>query len=163
MLFKDIKQNYSVHILDKDNVSYIQGKVVSVSFPHMDNTNPMAMGKTVVDVVIDADGKSATYTIPENMGIVYAGNLVLSTDKDGIIREVEALKTSSEQYLESVDKTRQVLEKSTSLLAELNPEIKAKQENELRLSNLENTMKDIQSDMKDFKEMMSGFIKEMKG
>lgn len=163
MLFKDIKQNYPVHILDKDNVSYIQGKVVSVSFPHMDNTNPMSMGKTVVDVVIDADGKSATYTIPENMGIVYAGNLVLSTDKDGIIREVEALKTSSEQYLKSVDKTRKVLEKSTSLLAELNPEIKAKQENELRLSNLENTMKDIQSDMKDFKEMMSGFIKEMKG
>lgn len=163
MLFKDIKQNYPVHILDKDNVSYIQGKVVSVSFPHMDNTNPMSMGKTVVDVVIDADGKSATYTIPENMGIVYAGNLVLSTDKDGIIREVEDLKTSSEQYLKSVDKTRQVLEKSTSLLAELNPEIKAKQENELRLSNLENTMKDIQSDMKDFKEMMSGFIKEMKG
>lgn len=156
MLFKDIKQNYPVHILDKDNVSYIQGKVVSVSFPHIDNTNPVVIGKTVVDVVIEADGKSATYAIPENMSIAYAGNLVLSTDKDGIIREVEAMKTSSEQYLNAVDKTKQVLEKSTSLLAELNPEIKAKQENEQRLSKMESSIEEL-------KNMFAGFMKEMKG
>lgn len=163
MQFKDIKQNYPVYILDKQNVKFTQGKVLSVSFPHMDNSNPMSMGKTVVDVVIEAEGKSATYAIPESMNVAYAGELVISTDRDGIIREVEALKNNSEQYLKGVDKTREVLEKSKSLLAELNPEIKAKQENEQRLSNLENTIKNIQTDMKDFKEMMSDFIKEMKG
>lgn len=156
MQFKDIKQNYPVYILDKQNITYIQGKVASVSFPHMDNSNPMAVGKTVVDVVIEAAGKSATYTIPENMTMAYAGDLVLSTEKDGIIREVEAMKNTSEQYLKGIDRTREVLEKSTSLLAELNPEIKAKQENEQRLTNLENSLHEL-------KEMMSGFIKEMKG
>jgi hypothetical protein len=79
MQFKDVKQNYPVYILDKQNVTYKQGKVTSVSFPHIDNTNPMAMGKTVVDVAIEADGKTATYAIPDSMSIAYAGDLVLST------------------------------------------------------------------------------------
>lgn len=37
---------------------------MSVSFPHIDNSNTMSMDKMVVDVVIEANGKSATYSIP---------------------------------------------------------------------------------------------------
>lgn len=156
MLFKDIKQNFPVYILDKQNMSFTQGKVQSVSFPHIDNSSPMGMGKTVIDVAIEADGKSGTYAMPENLSVVYAGNIVLSTDRDGIMREVEAMKTSAEQILASVDKQRDIVEKSTALLTELNPEYKAKQQNEQRLSNLESSMKEL-------KDMMAGFIKEMKG
>lgn len=156
MLFKDIKQNFPVYILDKQNMSFTQGKVQSVSFPHIDNSSPMGMGKTVIDVAIEADGKSGTYAMPENLSVVYAGNIVLSTDRDGIMREVEAMKTSAEQILASVDKQREIVEKSTALLTELNPEYKAKQQNEQRLSNLESSMKEL-------KDMMAGFIKEMKG
>lgn len=156
MLFKDIKQNFPVYILDKQNMSFTQGKVQSVSFPHIDNSSPMGMGKTVIDVAIEADGKSGTYAMPENLSVVYAGNIVLSTDRDGIMREVEAMKTSAEQILASVDKQKEIVEKSTALLTELNPEYKAKQQNEQRLSNLESSMKEL-------KDMMAGFIKEMKG
>lgn len=156
MLFKDIKQNYPVYILDKQNVKFTQGKVQSVSFPHIDNSSPMGMGKTVIDVVIEADGKSATYAMPESLSVVYAGDIVLSTDRDGILREIEAMKTSAEQVLASIDKQKDIVDKSTALLAELNPEYRAKQENEQRLSSLENSMKEL-------KEMMTGFIKEMKG
>lgn len=156
MLFKDIKQNFPVYILDKQNMSFTQGKVQSVSFPHIDNSSPMGMGKTVIDVAIEADGKSGTYAMPENLSVVYAGNIVLSTDRDGIMREVEAMKTSAEQILSSVDKQKEIVEKSTALLTELNPEYRAKQQNEQRLSNLESSMKEL-------KDMMAGFIKEMKG
>ena len=156
MLFKDIKQNFPVYILDKQNMSFTQGKVQSVSFPHIDNSSPMGMGKTVIDVAIEADGKSGTYAMPENLSVVYAGNIVLSTDRDGIMREVEAMKTSAEQILASVDKQKEIVEKSTALLTELNPEYRAKQQNEQRLSNLESSMKEL-------KDMMAGFIKEMKG
>lgn len=163
MLFKDIKQNFPVYILDKQNMSFTQGKVQSVSFPHIDNSSPMGMGKTVIDVAIEADGKSGTYAMPENLSVVYAGNVVLSTDRDGIMREVEAMKASAEQVIASINKQKEIVEKSTKLLTELNPEYKAKQENEQRLSNLENSMREFQSSMKDLKEMMSGFIKDMKG
>lgn len=156
MLFKDVKQNYPVFILDKQNVKFTQGKVQSVSFPHMDNSAPIGMNKTVIDVVIEADGKSATYAMPENLSIVYAGDIVLSTDKDGIVREIEAMKMSAEQVLNSVDRQKEIVERSSKLLVDLNPDFKAKQENEQRLSNLENSMKEL-------KEMMTGFIKEIKG
>lgn len=35
MLFKDIKQNYPVYILDKAEMTFQQGKVTSVSLPRM--------------------------------------------------------------------------------------------------------------------------------
>nr|DAH23874.1 MAG TPA: hypothetical protein [Bacteriophage sp.] len=35
----------------------------------------------VIDVTIESNGKTATYTIPENLSVTYAGDIVLSTDK----------------------------------------------------------------------------------
>lgn len=155
MLFKDIKQNYPVFILDKQNVTFIQGKVTSVSLPHMDNSNPIVMGKSVIDVTIEADGKGATYTMPEDKSMVYAGNLVLSTDRDCIAREVEAMKTSAEQAIANVEKQKEIVEKSTVLLTELNPVFKEKQENEKRLSKMEDSIGKLEN-------MFAQFMKEFK-
>lgn len=156
MLFKDIKQNYPVFILNKQDITFSQGKVTSVSLPHMDNSNPMVMGKSVVDVAIEVENKSATYTIPENLSIVYAGDIVLSTDRDGIMREVEAMKASAEQAIKNVERQKAIAEKSTLLLTELNPVFKEKQANEQRMAKMENSIEDLRN-------MISGFIKEMKG
>lgn len=156
MLFKDIKQNYPVYILNKQDVSFSQGKVTSVSLPHMDNSSPMVMGKSVIDVAIEVEGKSATYAIPENLSIVYAGEIVLSTDRDGIMREVEAMKSSAEQAIKNVERQKMIVEKTSSLLTELNPIYKEKQQNEQRLANMESSIKEL-------KEMFAGFMKEMKG
>ena len=46
----------------------------------------------VIDVTIESNGKTATYTIPENLSVTYAGDIVLSTDKQGLIA---ALKTTT--------------------------------------------------------------------
>lgn len=156
MLFKDIKQNYPVFILNKQDITFAQGKVTSVSLPHMDNSNPMVMGKSVIDVAIETEGKSATYAIPENLSIVYAGDIVLSTDRDGIMREVEAMKASAEQAIKNVERQKMIVEKSTSLLTELNPVFKEKQANEQRMTKMENSIEEL-------KNMFAGFMKEMKG
>ena len=123
MFFKDIKQNYPVYILNKQDVSFSKGKVTSVSLPHMDNSNPMVIGKSVIDVAIEVDGKSATYTIPENLSIVYAGDIVLSTDRDGIMREVEAMKSSSEQAIKNVERHKMIVEKYVCRVHERNERI----------------------------------------
>jgi hypothetical protein len=39
MAFKDIKQSYSVYILNKQSMTIADGKVISVGFPHMDMNN----------------------------------------------------------------------------------------------------------------------------
>lgn len=143
MLFKDIKQNYPVYILDKQNVTFIQGKVTSISLPHIDNSNPMVIGKSVVDVTIEANGKGATYTMPEDKSMVYAGSLVLATDKESIVREVEAMKASAEQAIANVEKQKEIASRSTNLLTELNPIFKEKQENEKRMTKMENSIEEL--------------------
>lgn len=111
----------------------------------------------VADVTIQNGNKSATYTIPENLSITYAGDIVLSTDKDGLVHEIEALKNRAEQILASVDKQREILDKANGLLAELNPVFKEKKETDLRFSKIEKSI----CEMKDmFSKFLSSYNHE---
>ena len=121
MLFKELKQNYPVYILDKQAVTFTQGKVISVSLPRMNVGNgtmsmmPSSSPTTMlVDVTIEADGRTATYSIPENTAVTYAGSTVLSTDREGISREIEAMRATAEQVLSSVDRQKEGSIKSIS-------------------------------------------------
>ena len=108
----------------------------------------------VVDVTVEANNNTATYAIPENLSVTYADNLVLATDKTSLISEIEAMKNTAEQVLASVDHQKKVLDKSSSLLAELNPAFKEKQETEQRFSNIENNMQEL-------KDMMTNLLKKL--
>ena len=162
MQFKDIKQNYPVYIFNKQDLCISQGKVTAVSFPRIDMNPKSAKTEMVVDITIDIDGKTATYTIPESLCVTYAGNLVLSTDKPGLTNEIEALRNQAEQVLASVDRQKEILSKSTTLLAELNPMYKEKQETEKRFTAIEDSISRMESLMQKQQEMMSNFIKEFK-
>lgn len=153
MLFKDIKPNYPIHILDKQEFSLTQGKATAVSFPRLDMNKS---GKTdmVVDVTIEINGKSATYTIPENLAVTYAGNLVLSTDKQGLMSEVDAIVANADQVIASVPHAQAIKEKAPAILAELNPQYKEKQETEKRFGAIEDSVNEI-------KKMMSELIKQV--
>ena len=154
MLFKDIKQNYPVYILNKQDLSLTQGKAVQVPFPRME------MNQKTGKITIEANGKTATYVIPESLSVTYAGNLILSTDKMSLASEIEAMKNTAEQVLASVDHQKEVLEKSSSLLAELNPVYKEKQETEQRFGKIENSINRMEELMKKQQEMMTSFIKK---
>lgn len=161
MSFKDIKQNYPVHIFDKQSADYIQGKVISVSLPRfqrdINSISPSNQigSPMVVDVTIDAGGRSATYTIPENLSVTYAGNLVLSTEVDGIVREIEAMHKTAEQALAMVDRQKEIKDKTAALLVELNPVYKEKKNTEERFNKIENSVSEM-------KNMLSSFIREFK-
>lgn len=152
MQFKDIKQNHTIHILDKEEMKYYQCKALSVSFPHM-TMGQNGTTQSVIDVTIEMDGKTATYSIPEHISITYAGNLVLSTDSDGLSREIESMKNTAEQILNSVDKQKKVIEKSSELLIQLNPSFREKK-------NIEDRFNKIETGMSEMKDMLSSFIKE---
>ena len=158
MLFKDLKQNYPVHIFDKQNVEYIQGKVTSVSLPRMQmpNMNMNSLNNSmVVDITIDAGGRSATYTIPEGLSVTYAGNLVLSVEVDGVVKEIEAMKNTAEQVLNSVERQKEIKKKTCELLVELNPVYKEKKDTEERFNKIETSVSEM-------KNMLSSFIREFK-
>lgn len=75
LLFKDIKQNYPVYILDTQEFSLIQGKATQVSFPRLEMNQKTGKTEMVVDVTIEANGKMATYAIPESHSVTYAANM----------------------------------------------------------------------------------------
>lgn len=152
MTFKDVKQNYSVYILNKQDMTITEGKVVSVGFPHMDLTQKATIGQSqmVVDVTIELTGKTATYTIPENLSITYAGDIVLSTDKNGLAKEVESMKNTAEKIIESVPRQKEVIEKSTALLADINPVYKEKKETEQRFAKIEESINRMESTVTNF-------------
>jgi chaperonin cofactor prefoldin len=144
LLFKDVKQNYPVFILDKLGLTLSQGKVAQISFPYLDSSKP-SLGM-VVDVTILANSKTATYTIPESLSVTEAGpNLILSTDKSALTNEIEAMKSNAEAALNSIDRQKEIIAKSSKLLSELNPVYKDKVQYEERFKSLESNMSDIKS------------------
>lgn len=153
-----MKQNYPVFILNKEEMTVVEGKVKTVSFPRMDTSRGTT--QMVVDVEIEADGKTATYAIPENLSVTYAGNLVLSTDGEGLLREIEARQTAAEQILSSVDKQQTIIERAKALRAEYNPVFKEKQETEKKFKEIDKSISEMKDLMKAQQEMMANFIKK---
>lgn len=155
MQFKELKQNYPVYILDKQEFAIIQGKATAVSFPRLE-VNPKN-GKTemVVDVTVEANGNTATYTIPENLSVTYAGNLVLSMDKQSLMPEVDNMEANADQVLTSVPNAQKIKERAPMLRSELNPIYRERQETEKRFNAIEDSVNEI-------KIMMSEFINKSK-
>lgn len=138
MTFKELKQGYPIHILDKDKLEVKQGKVQNTSFPRVETMQ--SQRQMVVDVTVDCGGKTTTYTMPEDSCVVYANNLVISTHQQGLIVEVEKMKAEAEQVLASVDKQKEIISKADDLLASLNPALKEKRETEQRFQQIEGRM-----------------------
>lgn len=176
MLFKDIKQNFPIYILDKSSVELIKGKVTAAAFPRPDNAsqnnfnmpngsygtvvpqlNPSNSQRMVIDLTIEAGGRSATYTVSENASVNYAGNLIIATDQSLLASEVEAIYNAADQGLapERLEQLKQQRDKSKALLAEINPAFKQQQEYDTRFKNLEGSVDEL-------KDLMKNFLKEFK-
>lgn len=141
MTFKELKQGYPIHMLDKDKLEVKDGKVQNVSFPRVDTMQ--GQRQMVVDVTVDCDGKTATYTVPEDSCVVYANNLVISTHPQGLIAEVEKMKSEAERILASIDRQEDIINIADDLLSKLNPSLKEKRETEQRFQKIEGRMNGI--------------------
>ena len=153
MLFKDLKNGYPIYIFDRDKITFTQTKVLGVNLPHFDNHygNPTEM---VVDVTID--GMSKPYTFKENTDTGYVGSLVITTERDKALLEVENLQTQSEQAWNKRDTYKDIAEKCAQIRAEFSPAFKEKKETEERFSKLEGSVSEL-------KDMIKGLVKELKG
>lgn len=151
MIFRDIKQHNKVYILDKMNVTIDEGIVTAVGIPQ-----PNLEGK----IVIDVKDKQATYTIPEQLSVTRANNLVLAIDQKDLIQELETMKTNAKLIIDSVDTQKTILQKADKLLLELNPVLKEKQQNEQRFSKIEDSLSQIAKLMEKQQETINNFIND---
>lgn len=145
MNFKELKPNYPIHILDKtEGVKYILGKVLNVGQPRYDIPAQQAPGSMPnfsmpsmkVDVTIEADGKTKTYVFDENAATASVWNVLFSTDKDGVIRELDATITHCEQYLAEEEHIKRDLKESKELKGQLDTSYKDKQETDARFKEI---------------------------
>ena len=155
MTYRDTKINDTIYILDKDKMVLQQGRVTATS-PHVNNTyNTMAAGQMMRDIAIEVDGKNATYTIPENLSVTFAGSIVLATSQQGLSSEIERMKSEAEQALAMMEHHKMVIERSSGLLAELNPHVREKLENERRFKSIESDMSGIKTMMQQLLDKLS--------
>lgn len=161
MLFRDLKQNHPIYILDKQDGSYSEGVVTEVSFPHYDqnfrNNNGMNMpvmgqqnAAMVIDVTIKSGDKTATYSIPENLSVSYANSLVIATEPKELLKDIEGMRRTADQIIASVPKQEQIRDRAIKLLTELNPEYRDKRETEERFGKIEKSIDEMKGMFTDF-------------
>lgn len=151
MTFKDIKTNNTVFILDKNNLKVIPAKVINASQPKIDMSKPnscMSGTTLIVDIDLNIEGKTVSYSIPENLDITYTNTgLVLATDPNKLVNEVNLLYQEAKDQLDKKEYYENIINKTPDLLAELNPQLKEKQETDRRLNLMESSMSTMQSDI----------------
>ena len=136
-----------------DELGYIIPISSTVGIPQ-----PNIEGKIVIDVTINVKDKQAT--IPEQLSVTRANNLVLATDQKDLIQELETMKTNAKLIIDSVETQKTILQKADKLLLELNPVLKEKQQNEQRFSKIEDSLSQIAKLMEKQQETINNFIND---
>lgn len=161
MQFKDIKQGQLVFILDKSEMAINQGKVINNVY-HVDSNNNnygsvfTQQSNTIYrDVTIEIGGKSSVYVIPELLETTKAGNIVLSTSSEALIKEVNAICNDAKEKLANRDYYQMVVDKTPELLVTLNPALKKEQETETRLKAVEGSVQEVKDLVKTLVEKLS--------
>lgn len=161
MQFRDIKQGQSVYILDKANMELSQGKVVNNTF-HVDSNNNF--GSSVFtqqsnimcrDITIEIAGKTSIYVIPEQLETTKAGDIVLSTNQESLIKELNSICSDAKEKLANRDYYQMIVDKTPDLLVTLNPALKKEQETETRLKAVEGSVSEIKDLVKTLVDKLS--------
>ena len=131
-IFKNIQKNQTVYILDTKALQLKEAQVKD-NQPHI----------------------GSTYTIPEQLSVTYAADLVLSTEREALSAEVERMKQAAEQQLANTERNKQTVERAEQLLAELNPHIRERQETERRFKSIEGDISGIRGMMKQLRDKLA--------
>lgn len=139
MMFKELKSGYPIHLFDRASLHYEQAKVMNVQPNYQ-----AGYGKMETNITVQTkDGKQNVYSVTDTEQSAYAGTLMLTTNRDCIINEVNALKSNSEEILNKVEEHKRIVETCGKLLAELDTTFRDQQKTNERLNNLESKLDEI--------------------
>ena len=162
-MFKDLKPGLQMLILVKSAtpIKCHSGKVVKVSMPRVempkaDGSMPFSsfqMQDRVVDLTIEYDGKTITFVVPENSNVAYGDAVTISCSEDAIISEVKSRMKESADIVDSYEFHKANIEECKSILAGLNPQYADTQEQDKRMTAME-------EDIADIKDMIRSLMKK---
>lgn len=173
VLFKDLTPGSVIYALIKNpnNLHYTEGSIVSISQARVDmpdfKNNPMQAYqgfKNVVDVTYSLDGKNYTDVVEvtscmfptEKPGAIS----LITTDKDNIIRELQATLKRSTDYIKSTETeiplNKKRIEDCEKLISSLDTSYAEKQILEMRIQKLENSSVETLDLLKQIAEKLKG-------
>lgn len=145
ILFKDLSVGSTIYALVKDSndLKYLEGSVVSIGQQRIDFA--LQQTKTVIDLTYSLEDKNYTDVIDITSYVFSTekiGNITLiSTDKELIIRELQATLKKAEDFIKSLDvevpKNKKRIEDCKKLISSLDTTYAEKQKFEERIKKLE--------------------------
>jgi hypothetical protein len=163
-MFSNLRTNSQVYILHKESSPYVDvGTVVSVSqpVPKFPMNNFMNQQELVVDVTVKINDSTVTLQkLPANLDIAdqgINGNMVITTSREAMNAEVDALRQKSLGILNSVEYHQKVVQDCEVLLQRLNPEFAEQRQQKQEIDTLKAQMSEMMSGMK---ELMAQLRKE---
>lgn len=141
-MLSGLRPGTPVYVLNKNELRFKNGKVVSVSnqYPQYNFQQPLNPGNgPVVDMAIEIDGKAETFPrIPLNSTIAEFPDkgVIISETRDGIINEVNVIRSASQTAIDQVDAHKRVVASCDQLLLDLNPQLRKDQEQAQEIANL---------------------------
>lgn len=163
-MFSNLRTNSQVYILHKEAAPYVEvGTVVSVSqpVPKFPVNNFMNQQELVVDVTVKINDNTVTLQkLPANLDIAdqgINGNMVITTSREAMNAEVDALRQKSLSILNSVEYHQKIVQDCEILLQRLNPEFAEQKQQKQEIDNLKAQMSEMMLGMK---ELMAQLKKE---
>lgn len=112
------------------------------------------MQTRVVDLTVELTGETKTYTVPESQNVAKAMGITLSTSIDPIMNELNAIKSTSQEIIDSVDAHRAKIEACESILEDINPAFKQTREQDRKIAGIENKVNDLTDSFEDLKKLI---------
>lgn len=163
-LFKDLRPGQPVYALIKGSeLKYIEGKIVSIGMQRMDMPKDVAIPRNVIDVTYELEGVNYTDVINVTDSMFPTTKLgattLLATSKDTILRELRESLKIDEQFLATVDQTKEQKQKNVQqykdLIGKLDTEWAEKQALESRITTLENNSRETNTLLKSILDKLS--------
>lgn len=163
-MFSNLRTNSQIYILHKEATPYVEvGTVLNVSqpVPKFPMGNFMNQQELVVDVTVKINDNTITLQkLPSGLDIAdqgINGNVVITTSREAMNAEVDALRQKSLNILNSVEHHKNIVQECEVLLQRLNPEFAEQRQQKQEIDALKVQMSEMMLGMK---ELMAQLKKE---
>jgi hypothetical protein len=153
-MFSTLAKNSVFYILDKNTKPTVKvGKVTDVKI----NPQFYGLANQEMDISVDVNGDPYEFKkIPGNISIVSPSvGIVISDNPEDMIREYDSMVSNSRQVLDSIEYHQAVIDSRDDIMTVLNPRFAKEKEQEIKLTNLEGRVGNMEQGIDDIKAMLA--------
>ncbi len=152
--FKDLRVGSTVYFLvGKNNEIEIKQGVVKQG-PGMSHTPTPTSGQpinylapSVVDIEIELDGVTKAYEIQDSAEFTYGGGMLIATDINRVLSEIENIESQAQERLNSREKDLACIERCNTLRLQYDPKAKEQKALDDRFRSIEEGQRKFQENM----------------